>query len=159
MRPHGDARALEQRRLRAIRLLDDGFGPGEIATRLGVDRRSVHRWLAAYRDHGVEALAPVPVPGRPSKLTAQQRQKLARMLIEGATAFGYPTDLWTSTRVADLIRRRLRVTYHAHHVSRLLRSLGFSPQKPERRARERDEAAIRGWVRAQWPRVKKTPRG
>ena len=159
MRPHGDARALEQRRLRAIQVLDDGFGPGEIATRLGVDRRSVHRWLAAYRDHGVEALAPVPVPGRPCKLTAQQRQKLARMLIEGATAFGYPTDLWTSTRVADLIRRRLRVTYHAHHVSRLLRSLGFSPQKPERRARERDEAAIRGWVRAQWPRVKKTPRG
>jgi len=159
MRPYGDARTLEQRRLRAIRLSGDGFGPGEIAAQLGVDRRSVHRWLAAYRDHGVEALAPLPVPGRPCKLTAQQRQKLACMLLEGATALGYPTDLWTSTRVADLIRRRLRVSYHAHHVSRLLRSLGFSPQKPERLARERDEAAIRRWVRTQWPRVKKTPRG
>jgi len=159
MRPYGDARTLERRRLRAIQLSGDGFGPGEIAARLGVDRRSVHRWLAAYRDHGVEALAPRPVPGRPSKLSPKQRETLARLLLDGATAFGYPTDLWTSRRVADLIRRRLRVTYHAHHVSRLLRSLGFSPQKPERRARERDEAAIRGWVRAQWPRVKKTPRG
>jgi len=159
MRPYGDARTLEQRRLRAIQLSGDGFGPGEIAAQLGVDRRSVHRWLAAYRDHGVEALASRPVPGRPSKLSPRNRDKLTIMLLDGATAFGYPTDLWTSTRVADLIRRRLRVTYHAHHVSRLLRSLGFSPQKPERRARERDEAAIRGWVRTQWPRVKKTPRG
>jgi len=159
MRPHGDSRTLEQRRLRAIQLSDDGRGPGQIAARLGVDRRSVHRWLAAYRDHGVEALAPRPAPGRPSKLSPQKREKLTGMLLKGAMAFGYPTDLWTSPRVADLIRRRLRVTYHAHHISRLLRSLGFSPQKPERRARERDEAEIRGWVRTQWPRVKKTPRG
>ena len=159
MRPYGDPRTLEQRRLKAIRLLAKGLGPGEIAGRLGVDRRSVHRWLAAYRDHGINGLAPLPAPGRPPKLTPDDRKKLTRMLLDGATACGYPTDLWTGPRVADLIRRRFRVTYHANHISRLLRSLGFSPQKPERRARERDEEAIRGWVRSEWPRVKKTPGG
>jgi transposase len=101
----------------------------------------------------------VPVPGRPHKLSGEKRKRLAGMLMEGATAYGYSTDLWTGPRVVDLIRRRFRVSYHANHISRLLRSLGFSPQKPERRARERDEVAIRTWVRDQWPRVKKTPRG
>ena len=159
MRPFGDPKTLEKRRLKAVKLLKKGLLAGEIARRLGVDRRSVHRWLLAYRHHGVDGLAPVPAPGRPTKLKPKNRQKLARMLLKGATAFGYPTDLWTSPRVVDLIRRHFRVTYHANHVSRLLRSLGFSPQKPQRRARERDEAAIRGWVRTQWPRVKKTPGG
>jgi len=159
MRPHGDPRTLEQRRLKAVQLLGKDLGPGEIAARLGVDRRSVHRWLAAHRDRGVNGLAPVPAPGRPTKLTHAQRAKLAHMLLEGASRYGYPTDLWTGRRVAHLIRRRFRVTYHRNHISRLLHSLGFTPQKPERRARERDEAAIRGWVRSQWPQVKKTPGG
>jgi transposase len=157
MRPYGDPKTLEKRRLKAVKLLKKGLLPGEIARRLGVDRRSVHRWLLAYHNHGIDGLAPVPAPGRPTKLSLKNRPKLARMLLKGATAFGYPTDLWTSPRVVDLIRRHFRVTYHAHHVSRLLRSLGFSPQKPQRRAHERDEAAIRGWVRTEWPRVKKTP--
>jgi transposase len=157
MRPFGDPKTLEKRRLKAVKLLKKGLLPGEIARRLGVDRRSVHRWLLAYRKDGVDGLAPVPAPGRPPKLSLKNRQKLARMLLKGATKFGYPTDLWTSARVVDLIRRHFRVTYHANHISRLLRSLGFSPQKPQRRARERDEAAIRGWVRSEWPRVKKTP--
>ncbi len=157
MRPYGDPRTLEQRRLKAIKLLGKGFGPGEIAKQLRVDRRSVHRWFVAYHDHGVEGLAPVPATGRPLKLTPKNREKLTDMLLQGATVFGYPTDLWTGPRVVDLIRRRFRVSYHAHHISRLLRSLGFSPQRPERRARERDEAAILEWVRSEWPRVKKTP--
>jgi len=157
MRPYGDPRTLEGRRLKAMKLLGEGFGPGEIARQLAVDRRSVHRWLAAYHNHGVEGLAPVPASGRPSKLTPRDRKKLIEMLLEGATAFGYPTDLWTGPRIVDLIRRRFRVSYHANHMSRLLRSLGFSPQKPERRARERNETAIRDWVRNEWPRVKKTP--
>jgi transposase len=159
MRPYGDPRTLERRRLKAIKLLGKGLGPGEIAGKLGVDRRSVHRWLAAYHDHGLEGLAPVPAPGRPPKLTNKDQKKLTGMLLQGATAFGYPTDLWTGPRIVDLIRRRFRISYHANHISRLLRSLGFSPQRPERRARERDEAAIRDWVRNEWPRVKKTPGG
>lgn len=159
MRPFGDPKTLERRRLKAVTLLKKGLLPGEIAGRLGVDRRSVHRWLRAYRERGTDGLSPVPASGRPPKLKPDDRERLSRMLLEGATAFGYPTDLWTGPRIVDLIRRRFRVTYHPNHISRLLRSLGFSPQKPERRARERDEAAIRAWVRNEWSRVKKTSGG
>lgn len=159
MRPHGSPETLERRRYKAIALWREHVGPGDIARRLGVDRRSVHRWLSVFQDRGREGLEAVPAPGRPTKLTAGERESLRRLLLEGATAYGFPTDLWTGPRVLDLIRRRFAVTYHANHISRLLRSMGFSPQRPERRARERDEEAIRGWVRDQWPRVKKTPSG
>lgn len=157
MRPHGSPEMLEKRRLKAIAMCREGRGPGEIARRLGVNRRSVHRWLASYRGQGRQGVAPIPAPGRPPKLDAGEREKLARMLLKGARAWGYPTDLWTGPRVRDLVHRKFGISYHANHISRLLRSLGFSPQRPERRARERDEAAIRGWVRTRWPRVKKTP--
>ena len=159
MRPEGSAAMLERRRRKALALRGKGVGPGDIARRLGVDRRSVHRWLAAVEEHGEDGLAAVPVPGRPTLLSEKQRAKLVRMLLEGAMAHGFPTALWTGPRVVELIRREFGVRYHRNHVIRLLRGLGFSPQKPERRARERDEAGIQGWVRREWPRVKKTPAG
>ncbi len=159
MRPTGSPRSLERRRLKAVALLEEGFSPVEVARQLGVDRRSVRRWRASYDQAGHEGVLAKPVPGRPWKLDAQARKKLERDLRKGARAFGYPTDLWTCPRVAKLIQRRYRVGYHVDHVSRLLRSMGWTPQKPERRARERDEQTIRGWVRKDWPRVKKTRRG
>jgi len=159
MRPFGSPEVLERRRQKAVALWREGIGPGDIADRLGVDRRSVHRWLAAYEEEGEGGLAAVPAPGRPPKLSEEEQAELVEMLLEGATRHGFPTDLWTGPRVVELIRRRFRVRYHRNHVTRLLRSLGFSPQKPERRARERDEEAIRGWVRTRWPQVKKTPGG
>jgi transposase len=82
---------------------------------------------------------------------------LTRILLKGAQAAGFETDLWTCPRVAEIIEQRFGVRYHVHHVSRLLHGLGFSPQKPVRRAVERDEAAIQQWVRSDWQRVKKTP--
>lgn len=159
MRPTGSPRALERRRLRAIALLEQGFTPVEIARQLGVDRRSVRRWRASYDQAGDDGVLAKPASGRPSKLDAKARQRLERDLLKGPKAFGYPTDLWTCPRVARVIRRRYGVKYHVDHVSRLLRSMGWTPQKPERRARERDERSIRGWIRKDWPRVKKTPRG
>jgi transposase len=159
MRPEGSPGSLERRRRKALALRQKGIGPGDIARRLGVDRRSVHRWLAAVDEHGEEGLAAVPAPGRPPFLSEEEQAALVAMLLEGATAHGFPTALWTGPRVAELIQREFGVLYHRNHVTRLLRALGFSPQKPERRARERDEAAIRGWVRIRWPQVKKTPGG
>jgi transposase len=104
-------------------------------------------------------LAARPAAGRPAKLSEAQRERLVGHLLEGALTCGFATPLWTCPRIAEVIRRRFKVRYHASHVGRLLRTLGFSPQKPERQARERDEEAILGWVRETWPRVKKTPRG
>ena len=159
MRPLGSPEALHRRRLKALVLKRTGLGPGAIAKRLSVDRRSVHRWLAAFDAEGSDGLAATPAPGRPPKLSESERAKLTKMLLDGATEHGFPTDLWTGPRVIDLVRRRFRVSYHPNHIAKLLRSLGFSPQKPERRARERDEAAIRTWVHDVWPKVKKTPGG
>jgi transposase len=155
-RPHGSPEQLEQRRLKAWKLLREGLAPVDVARRLGVNRRSVRRWRS-MGEH--RSLAACPACGRPAKLTEAQRERLVGYLLGGPRACGYGTELWTCPRIAEVIRRRFKVRYHPSHLGRLLRSLGFSPQKPERQARERDEDAIRGWVRVTWPSVKKTPRG
>ena len=152
-RPYGSPEQLERRRLQAWKLLREGLAPVEVARKLGVARRSVRRWRA-LGEH--KKLAALPASGRPAKLTEAQREELVGRLLDGPLACGYPTPLWTCPRIAELIRRRFKVRYHVSHLGRLLRTLGFSPQKPERQARERDEAATQGWVRETWPRVKKT---
>jgi transposase len=159
MRPPGTSAQLESRRLRAWKLLREGVGPVDVARRVGVDRRSVRRWRAQAERGGHRALAARPTPGRPPRLDARQREKLVTCLSAGAESCGFATPLWTCPRVAELIRRQFQVRYHVDHVGRLLRGLGFTPQKPERRARERDEAAIQRWVQQEWPRVKRGPRG
>jgi transposase len=148
---------LEARRLRALKLLEEGRQPGEVARLLGVDRRNVRLWKAKARAGGPEALRARKASGRPPKLSARQRQTLCRDLIAGAVAAGFPTDLWTAPRVAKRIRQRFGVTYHPAHVTRLLRQLGFTPQKPERRARERNEAEIARWAKVEGRRIKKKP--
>jgi transposase len=157
MRPSGSPEELERRRTRAIDLLSQGLAPVEVAHMLGVERRSVRRWNAAYRKKGKSALKAKPAPGRPSELDAKAKRQVEQILLKGAQSAGFHTDLWTCPRVAQVIEQRFGVTYHVDHIGRLLHGLGWSPQKPERRAIERDETAIRNWVRHQWPRVKKTP--
>lgn len=151
------AEELESRRLQALEMLRQGLMPVEVARQLGVHRRSVRRWKAAARDGGRQALQARPVPGRPRKLTDAQRRQLEALLLKGALAAGFGTDLWTCARVAELIEQRFAVRYHPDHVGRLLHALGWSAQKPEPRAVERDEAAIGGWVRQDWVRIKKKP--
>lgn len=158
MRPRGSPEELERRRKRAIDLMQQGYRPVDVAQMVGVDRRSVRRWNAAYRAQGLDGISSKPASGRPAKLDARARRKLDAILLKGARAAGFPTDLWTCPRVAEVIRSRLGVGYHVDHVCRLLHSLGWSPQKPVRRAVERDEDLIQGWVKTQWPRIKKKPR-
>jgi transposase len=156
MRPPGSPEQLERRRKQALRLLQRGYPPVEVARRVGVDRRSVRRWNAAYRKHGRQGIEAKPAPGRPRKLDARALRQLERLLLAGAQAAGFPTDLWTCPRIARLIAQRWGVRYQASGVWRLLRSLGWSAQKPERRAVERNEREIRRWVQKQWPRIKKS---
>ncbi len=157
MRPTGSPEELERRRLRALALLDEGLQPVEVARRVGVDRRSVRRWKAAARKHGEAGVRARAAPGRPSKLSLVHKRRLEALLLKGPLASGFDTDLWTCPRVAELIKRRFAIDYHVDHIGRLLHDLGWSPQKPTRRAAERDEQEIRRWVREEWPRVKKTP--
>ena len=90
-------------------------------------------------------------------MSAGQKRQLERSLLKGAQRAGFPTDLWTCPRIGDLIQRRFAVEYHVHHIGRLLRSMGWTPQKPEKRARERDEKAVQKWIREDWSRIKKKP--
>ena len=158
MRPAGSPSALQRRRERAIALLKDGYQPCDVASMLAVDRRSVRRWNAAYRKQGGKALHAKPAPGRPPKLLNPDRARLEKTLLQGARAAGFPTDLWTCPRIVATIERQFGVRYHVDHIGRLMRALGWSPQKPTRRAVERDEQAIAKWVKQDWPRVKKTSR-
>jgi len=159
MRPHGSPQSLEQRRRGVIALLKQKLSLHEIGRRLGCHPSSVLRWRDAWRRGGTQALRARAVPGRPCRLTPRQKARLVQWLTQGAMAHGYRTELWTTQRIAALIERHLGVRYHRNHVGKLLHQLGWSSQKPERRAIERDEVAIAEWKRSVWPAVKKTPQG
>jgi len=141
----------------AISLLNGGLLPHEVARRLDVNRRTVRKWKSLYRRRGKPALRARPVSGRPLKLAATTRERLRRLLIKGAGACGFETDLWTCPRVARVIRREYGVDYHPDHIGRLLHGLGFTPQKAMRQARERDEKGVRKWMRTTWEATKKKP--
>jgi transposase len=155
-RPKGSADLLEHRRRRALALLGEGRSLHEVARLVACAASSVMRWRDARARGGPQALKVRTSPGRPPKLGKRDHPRLVRLLLKGAIAHGHPTDLWTTTRIARLIRRKFGVRYHGDHVGRLMHHIGWSHQKPERRALERDEEAIAHWKRREWPRVKKT---
>ena len=147
---------LEQRRLDAARLLKQGLSEAEVARRVGVHRQSVNRWGTLLAAGGPQALKRAPRTGRPPKLTTADRRRIEAGLKRGPEALGYRTSLWTAWRVADLIERECGVTYSTVHAWRILRALGWTPQRPTGRALERNEATIEHWKQVRWPALKKT---
>lgn len=145
----------EGRRLRAWELHQQGWTQHRIAQALGVTQGAVSQWLQRARLHGLAALRDHPAPGAAPLLTAEQQAQLVALLLEGAEAYGFRGAVWTCRRVRQLINDQFGVTYHPAHVSRLLRQLGWSPQKPLVRATQRDEAAIAAWHAERWPALKK----
>lgn len=145
----------EQRRLRGIALLDQGHAQAEVARQLGVTPSAVCQWVKARRKRGDDALRAKPHPGAPPKLNKRQLARLEKMLLQGPRKHGWTTELWTLSRVVELIERQFHVRYDPSGVWHLLNRMGWSAQKPERRARERDETAIAAWREQQWPRIKK----
>ena len=128
-----------------------------VARKLGVSRQSVSRWFLQWKRGGPKALRGAGRAGRVPRLHAAHRQQVERALRAGARANSFNTDLWTLPRVAQVIERVTGVRYHAGHVWRVLRAMGWTLQRPARRARERNEEAIRQWVAERWPAVKKKP--
>jgi transposase len=144
----------EWRRLRAWELHQGGWSGKDIAAALAVSRAAVSGWLKRARAGGVEALRRRPAPGPAPKLTAEQRAALPDLLAKGAEAYGFVGQVWTTKRVAAVIRRVFGVSYHPAHISRLLRREGLSVQKPIRRASQRDEAQIAAWREETWPALR-----
>jgi transposase len=147
---------MEQRRMQAADLLEQGVIPAEIARQVGVGHQTVSAWRTVWRQAGREGLRAAGRAGRLPKLTGEQLVQVEAALARGPEANGYATDLWTLARVADVIERVTGVSYHPHHVWRILREqLGWSWQRPARRATERNDEAIATWVKRRWPAVKK----
>jgi transposase len=157
-RPIGTPAELERRRRHGVELLRQGESPTLVARILGVDRSSLYRWRR-QADRGPAALAARPHPHRPPRLSPGQLAKLEALLAQGPTAHGWTNQLWTTERVAEIIFRHFHVRYHHDHVGRFLRQrLGWTPQKPRRVARERNEDAIRDWQAEQFPRIARAAR-
>src|SRR5215212_4449889 len=147
----------EGRRLRAWELKKEGWSQQQIADALGVSKGAVSQWMKRARQGGVQALKRRPAPGAPPRLSEEQRARVPELLQLGAEAYGFRGEVWTCERVAEVIRREFGVSYHAAHVSRLLKALRHSLQKPQRRANQRDEEAIEHWKEKRWPELKKGP--
>ena len=145
----------EGRRLRAFELKERGWKQTEIADALGVTEGAVSQWMKRAREEGVEGLRHKPPPGATSRLSEEERAELPGLLAQGAEAHGFRGNVWTCERVAIVIRREFGVSYHPAHVSRVVRALGLSLQKPARRANQRDEEAIEHWKNERWPELKK----
>jgi transposase len=155
MRTTGSPEVLEYRRHLAIERIQDGYSTREVAEFLGVDPSTVRRWLAAYRRHGSEALVAQPVPGRPPLLTGTQEKIVRRWSADNPTEHGFATELWTAGRLAQLIEQEWGISFHPNYLSSWLRRRGFTPQKPRRKARERDDEATARWVESDRPRIKR----
>lgn len=148
---------MEKRRKKAGKLFSKDYSAPEVARRLGVARQVAYRWKNAWVEGGIRALASKGPAGPKSKLAPKQTQTITRALLAGPAVRGYKTQLWTLPRVAALIEDLTGVRYHPGHVWRLLGASGFSCQRPERRAIERDKKAISRWKRVEWPALKKRP--
>ncbi len=157
MRSKGSASELEAVRRRTVQLVLKGQSQAAVAIALGVHSVTVAKWMARHRAVGHEGLTAKPTPGRPRFLTPEQDQQVRRWLAQKPTVHGFPTDLWTARRVAELIRRRFGVVFHPHYLRAWLTQRGYSPQRPVRRPRQRNDATITHWVANDWPRIQKKP--
>jgi len=158
MRKKGTAQEWDRVRGIAANMFDRDCTPAQIAKDLGVDDQTVRAWRRAYRKGGRDALISRKPTGRPSRLSDEQRRQLADLLEKTPAECGFDKHLWTQQMIADLIQRQFGVSYHHDHIGVILAEIGFTHQKPARRARERDEQRIETWRRQVWPELlKKAP--
>jgi transposase len=148
---------MERRRKRAAQLFRQGKTQADVVRELEVSRQSVSRWHADWEAGGAKALQGAGRAGRLPRLDAADLRRVERQLEKGPLAHGYATDMWTLARVAEVIEAETGVVFHPSHVWRILGQMGWSRQRPARRAIERDDEAIANWVKDDWPRVKERP--
>jgi transposase len=147
---------MAERRAEGVRLLEAGeMTQVQIARDLGISEAAVSKWNKELKQKGPQALELHKATGRPPRLDQEAKKQLAERLKKGAIAAGFPTEQWTQARVKQVIKQEFGVVYHQNHISRLLDKMGWSVQKPDPRAIERDEELILAWLKRDWPRIKK----
>ncbi len=146
----------EYRRLRAWQLYQEGYKQADIARALGVTSGAVAQWIVRAREGGAESLKRRVAPGPTPRLDEEQLKRLDELLRRGAEAFGFRGNVWTQERVALVIEREFGVSYHWAHMYRILRRIGWSQQKPLRRATQRKEAAIKEWLKERFPALQES---
>lgn len=155
--PQRDFEGMETRRKRAAKLFAKGATQADVARELEVSRQSVSRWHEAWSQGGTPALKGAGRAGRRPLLNSAELAAVEKALQHGPRASGCATDIWTLPRITELIATLTGVSYHPGHVWRIMGQIGWSPQRPTRRALERNDDAIDQWVATHWPEVKKTP--
>ena len=158
MRSKGSASTLEATRRRAVASVLAGQTQAAVAKAFGLHPVTVAKWMSHHRRHGDEGLAAKPTPGRPRFLNPEQDQQVRNWLAQKPTAHGFRTDLWTARRVAELIRRQFGVVFHPDYLRQWLKQRNYSPQRPAKKARQRNDEAIVHWVANDWPRIQKKRR-
>jgi transposase len=155
MRSQGTPKELETRRRLAIKKLNEGWSPTQIANFLDVHKVTVSRWISSYRLNGLRSLKSKPVAGRPRFLSPSQEKQVLNFLKHSPTQYGFQTELWTSARLARLIEERFKISFHPNYLREWLAKRNYSPQKPIRRMRQRDQSFIDRWVDERWTELQK----
>lgn len=153
---HRDRAALERRRLTAAKLFKKGVPQAVIARRFKVTPAAVNKWYHIWAENRKDGLLSKGRSGPKPKLTESSLKKISALLVRGPQKAGYGTDLWTLERIRAVIRKKTGLSFGTTHIWRILTiQIGWSSQKPETRAKERDEQAITEWKRTVWPRIKR----
>ena len=138
-------------------MFERGKAQAEVARALAVSRQAVSRWFEQWQKGGMLALKGAGRAGRKPKVQAEHLAVLTAAMNAGPRAHGLPTNLWTLPRIAQVLQQQTGIKCHPGHVWRLLRRMGWSLQRPARRAREQKPEAVRGWIAEKWPAIKKKP--
>ena len=161
MRSQGSAEELERRRRLAVRRVLAGRPAAEVARSLELHEGTVQKWVRDYERNGPDALAAKAHPGGPRKLTAEQETEILSWFTRNPTEvdFGFPTELWTGARAAELIEQRMNVKMNSNYLIKWLRDRGITSQMVRRRPRGHNEDEMARWQREEWPRIlKKRPK-
>ncbi|MBF0434189.1 MAG: transposase, partial [Magnetococcales bacterium] len=147
-------KTLEEIRIRAVRRVEAGESPETVIQALGFHRSCIYEWIAKYREGGIDALRAKLAPGKTPKLNGKHMKWLYTSIVgKNPLQLRFPFALWTRSMVRELIRRELGIALSECQVGRLLHKLGLSPQKPVRKAWQRNDVWVDRWRREEFPAI------